>query len=642
MISTISIVTVGTIILVNTYLNPTTVKNENKLSNNELISDSSIIIQEHEKVVGDYLSRVETIKANFPLSLTVSGGSETTIKQLSIQLLGDTLKGRVSENESEIDTSYTFPKLNAVEQKAQKKQMVKMFGKARKRKNKGSWYQADPKGFLFIPMKDYENVENKRSIQAFYMKQTEVTNLEYRTFLFDLLNQGRKEDFLLAKPDQSRWVKDYPYSYNKPMEENYFSHPAYNDYPVVAMSRKGAELYCKWFTEGLEKVSGRKVNGVRLPTSDEWMHAAYGGHEEYIYPWCGKKSKDEKGSYLANFQPIKGNFKIDGGFFTVKVSSYKPNEYGLYCMSGNVAEMVYYVDENRKPGTMGGSWTSLPNEIKINGEDKYKGLIKASVDVGFRPVITFLGREYKKEITVTPPGTAKVNANFYVDKTEVTNFNWQEYLSWIVRNKGKSSMDYKNALPDTTVWTNDLENGNPYVKHYFSHPAYNNYPVVGVTYEQVLSFCKWRTDRVKELYELKKVKNKKDIYPINFTYRLPTKEEWERQANIGYSEKALKKLEDKYKGHKLANFKKGKGDNMSVPGNLNDNADVTAPVKSYWPNKMGCYNFIGNVAEMVGEKGIAKGGSWMHQKNEITIEKDFNYSKPACWIGFRCVMEVKD
>ena len=54
-------------------------------------------------------------------------------------------------------------------------------------------------------------------------------------------------------------------------------------------------------------------------------------------------------------------------------------------------------------------------------------------------------------------------------------------------------------------------------------------------------------------------------------------------------------------------------------------------------NELGVYNLKGNVAEMILEKGVAKGGSWVHTNEETTIEKDFKYTKPQSWLGFRCV-----
>ena len=196
-------------------------------------------------------------------------------------------------------------------------------------------------------------------------------------------------------------------------------------------------------------------------------------------------------------------------------------------------------------------------------------------------------------------------------------------------------------MPDTLVWKEKESFNEPYVQYYYSHPAYREYPVVGISYEQAVDYCKWRTDRVKDSFKIKTLTDKKNIYPNNFEYRLPTKGEWEAAAKIGYSEKTKKLLETKFKGQLLANLRRNLEDNIVVAGNIADNADITAPVKSYWPNAVGCYNLIGNVAEMISQKGIAKGGSWKNSPNEIAIEKEVTYTKPTAWLGFRCVVELK-
>jgi formylglycine-generating enzyme required for sulfatase activity len=654
MITTISAITIGATLLVYNLSEPNNTKISTPITET-IKTDSVLIIEEHETVVEEYFDRVEAIKANFPLALLVPKELAIAAKNTSIQHL-DTLKKKKSvtrnSSEFEVDTSYRFPHLNYEELKAQEKQLIKMFGKQKKRKigkeKGGSWYQPDPKGFLFIPMGNITYQKKEFSVQAFYMQQKEVTNLEYRTFLFDLLQQGREDDFLMAKPDQEMWMKEFKVSYNQPMVDNYFSHPAYNDYPVVGMSRKGAEMYCKWFTDKLNRVNQNNINNVRLPTDIEWMYAASAGDKFNPYPWGGPYLRNSNGDFLANFYPMKNNYIADGAFHTAKVDSYNPNDFGLYCMSGNVAEMVYYVDENMLPGTKGGSWTSIGQELQIKeGKDRFKGQVSPSCNIGFRPVITFLGRSnttnaYQPEITVTPPGTVKLNANLYFDKTEISNFMWKEYVMWQAKTYGKGSDEHRASLPDTMVWKSQLTYNEPYVQYYFNHPAYYNYPVVGISYEQAIAYCKWRTDRVKELFEIQKEKNKKAIYPTHFEYRLPTKQEWERMANIGYSEKMMKKIVGKYKGQSLANYKKENGDDMGTPGNLKVDADVTAPVESYFPNALGCYNLIGNVAEMINEKGIAKGGSWKHGEKEIGIENDLKYSQQNAWLGFRCVFEVKD
>lgn len=89
-------------------------------------------------------------------------------------------------------------------------------------------------------------------------------------------------------------------------------------------------------------------------------------------------------------------------------------------------------------------------------------------------------------------------SSFYIDQTEVTNFNWCEYLYWLKRSYADFPGIVRNALPDTLVWRSPLGFNEKYVKYYLRHPAYRDYPVVGVNWLQASDFCKWRTDRVNE------------------------------------------------------------------------------------------------------------------------------------------------
>ncbi|MBX6379283.1 MAG: SUMF1/EgtB/PvdO family nonheme iron enzyme [Thermoflavifilum aggregans] len=90
-------------------------------------------------------------------------------------------------------------------------------------------------------------------------------------------------------------------------------------------------------------------------------------------------------------------------------------------------------------------------------------------------------------------------SSFYIDETEVANVHYREYLYWLNRVFGQTYPQvYLKALPDTLVWRSELAYNEPLVEYYFRHPAYNYYPVVGVTWEQASDFCKWRSDRVNE------------------------------------------------------------------------------------------------------------------------------------------------
>ncbi len=93
--------------------------------------------------------------------------------------------------------------------------------------------------------------------------------------------------------------------------------------------------------------------------------------------------------------------------------------------------------------------------------------------------------------------------SFYMDETEVTNIMYMEYLDWLKNVFPPTEENYKNiysgAVPDTLVWRNRLGFNETMVFNYLRHPAYSNYPVVGVNWIQATEFSKWRTNRVNEL-----------------------------------------------------------------------------------------------------------------------------------------------
>ena len=234
---------------------------------------------------------------------------------------------------------------------------------------------------------------------------------------------------------------------------------------------------------------------------------------------------------------------------------------------------------------------------------------------------------FTKEKPFTPPGTVQINDSLFADETEISNFSWLEYEMWTAAIYGKNSKEHLATLPDTVVWREKLAFNEPYVKYYYRHIAYREYPVVGISYEQATAFCKWRTERVKSFLTIKK-----DFKNQNFEYRLPTKSEWEKLAET--SSIFLGNNGKNEKGAYMVNC--AHPDTIGTPY-----PDVTAPVKSYIKNHFELYNLLGNVAEMVNEKAICKGGGWRNRLEECIVGKDMEYSKPAAWLGFRCVCVVK-
>ena len=141
-------------------------------------------------------------------------------------------------------------------------------------------------------------------------------------------------------PDTTCWVNDFPNADNEVYMRNYFSNPAYNEYPVVGVTWEQANAFCAWRTDFLLKGLGpaaRYVQRYRLPTEAEWEYAAR-GKDQNEFPWDNVDVASGKGCFYANFKPDNGNYTKDGNLITSKVGIYSANSNGLYDMAGNVAE----------------------------------------------------------------------------------------------------------------------------------------------------------------------------------------------------------------------------------------------------------------------------------------------------------------
>jgi formylglycine-generating enzyme required for sulfatase activity len=256
-----------------------------------------------------------------------------------------------------------------------------------------------PKGFVYVPSGTTKSKNESFSVQGFFMKATEVTNSEYREFLNDLSAKGRTEDLAIAQIRAEGWKNAG--TFMQPFVEHYHSHPAYDNYPVVNITKEAAQLYCSWLQEKLEAKMGQGAVMVRLPTEKEWEYAAMGGRENYPYPH-GYNLRNAKGNFLYQFttvgdeavcrDSITGTPQVQanagrsssGGIGPAPAKSYFPNDYGLYNTSGNVAEML--LEEGR---TKGGSFQSTGYDIRIDAPDAYAGFAGASPYIGFRPVVSF-------------------------------------------------------------------------------------------------------------------------------------------------------------------------------------------------------------------------------------------------------------
>lgn len=182
-------------------------------------------------------------------------------------------------------------------------------------------------------------------------------------------------------PDTTCWVNDFSNAENERYMLQYFSNPAYNDYPVVGVTWEQANAFCYWRTEFLKRGMGTAAASIqpyRLPTEIEWEFAAR-GQEGTIFPWESEDVKNEKDCYYANFKPDRGDYTDDGSLITAKCGSYASNSNGLYDMAGNVAEWTSTVYTESGVDVM----SDMNPELKYNAakEDPYR-LKKKSVRGG--------------------------------------------------------------------------------------------------------------------------------------------------------------------------------------------------------------------------------------------------------------------
>lgn len=247
-------------------------------------------------------------------------------------------------------------------------------------------------------------VENDTvSVQSFYVSKGEITNFQYQEFLADLKRKGELEKLKIAQIDTNNWKTGLKWE-NEAYAEHYHDHPAYREYPVVNISKEGAELYCKWLTEKYDSLSNGELKLIfRIPTHTEWLRAVKGSQMRSSYTWGGPYLRNSKGQVLANFlrfgaenitrnqetgvleittKDVGYSFIEDNADVTAPSISYWPNEFGIYNMNGNVAEMVS--DQNI---VVGGDWRSPGYDIRNESFRAYKG---ASVTVGFRVVASYV------------------------------------------------------------------------------------------------------------------------------------------------------------------------------------------------------------------------------------------------------------
>ena len=267
---------------------------------------------------------------------------------------------------------------------------------------------------MYLPPDEWYNGQRTWDVSQFVFEYTFMDIEEAAKY-----RELKRSDFIekypiKVYPDTTVWIRDFKYAYNVPMHNDYFWHEAYGEYPVVGITWEQADAFCQWRTmykNGYQKSKGKQnVNMFRLPSEAEWEYAARGGLDGAAFPWGGPYPKNDRGCFLANFKPLRGNYAADQALYTVEADAYEPNDYNLYNMAGNVSEWVSSsydassyeysasfnpnVNEKDNPRKVvrGGSWKDVAYFLQVSTRD-YEHADSARSFIGFRTVQDYLGTD---------------------------------------------------------------------------------------------------------------------------------------------------------------------------------------------------------------------------------------------------------
>jgi formylglycine-generating enzyme required for sulfatase activity len=481
-----------------------------------------------------------------------------------------------------------------------------------------------------------------------FMDEGEITNLDWKEYIYWLSNYDTANMNAML-PDTFAWNRGEVKASLDAFRKYYFRHQAYHDFPVVGINRRQAEAYCQWRAARIMETEWFKKSELdsiifRLPTRNEWQMAARGKlSNSSMWPWEGESIRFEepkklrglirlncKSKYSSNQKGVSPQ-QLDETFITTPSYSYWPNTFELYNMCGNVAEWT------QEGFAVGGSWNNYAEDCKIEAKHAQYTDTFSSKTIGFRcvmEIVQFKKSQGIKSIELNAKIIEKsmafvpdTNQFWFISYTE-TPQNW--YYTFLK----------ENNIPENLIEHQNWLNAIPYqaMVNYGKIQAFAMYPVVNISYEAAVNYCKWIGTKYN--------KDPKRKYK-KVEFRLPTEEEWLHAAQAGNPAKTLPHAEDQLRNSKgcyLYNFRPHFGNTVNAfykPSGSEDGSEYPSKVYSYFPNDYGLYNCSGNVSEMLKAKGLCKGGSWLSKGEDIYLKASAQgYEAPRSDLGFRVVMEV--
>jgi hypothetical protein len=231
------------------------------------------------------------------------------------------------------------------------------------------------------------------------------------------------------------------------------------------------------------------------------------------------------------------------------------------------------------------------------------------------------------------PNTLPINPRICIGISETPAYMYKGFLAWVGENKSAKAYNFKAIKPDYSKWKALF----PSLTEEKIEEVFQNtdqlalMPIVGITKEQALLYCDWRTEMFKQ--QLAQM-NKRDRarFPKEFKFRLPTANEWGRMRFLIQEKSMLKQI------GKIANVN-SKAFKLSKSRMMWSNEKIT-DIYASKDEKLGFYNLFTNVAEMTSTDGEAVGGSWFEGSGKKDFKQTFTYSEAEAWLGFRVIFEI--